>query len=717
MASWFDQVKNAKIKPLAADLGIEFSRDGKKFRPCLSCGATQRSDDDRRSPVGTSATGAGWHCHACDTSGDVIDLVALRVAGRRMAEAKGSAADVRAWFAERNMVSAGGSTPDGRRTTRVRHAVVSQRAPKPISAAKENMIDDDDDEPVKKPAENKLDDDDDGLTMEAAPKPGAVAAGKLFDWKSISWEACHAALMARETPEARAVYDYMVERRKLTEQAIIWFGFGVYVDASGKPVLTEGRPWLTIPLRDEHAAVVNVRFRSVPMAGTCVCDGTGCKKCKTYRVCSKRPLPLFGSESLADVNEAGPVIIVEGELDVASAYVHGFTAGVVSSTAGATGWTDAWYDLIEPFQDIVGMMEHDPKGDEAWVDITEKLGSHRCRRGTVPGEVKDWNDALIAGVSAERMAKAIDDAKSSLAVRVVKPSDIGVDFEARLAQDPNALRGIQTRSKSLNKLMGGLRPGLIIVSGETAHGKTTWLTWLLWSLAADGHDVLITSYEQKPIGSYQKLLRLQLGDDFSNTSPAQRRAAEVELDKHVHMLKHAGNTGFDEMLSSIEYAKRRHNVKAVLIDHLGFVTDQDAEDERREIERVVRKLAVWSSELDLIIFLVAHPGNTQPKSNGKYERPTLKSLKGASAIRQDADDVLIVERVDPDFNPVTRKGVPYPRTTIHGDKIRSEFGMNGGSVTMAFDPVSTMYADTWEETPGYARIAVVPAGNSLLDDD
>ena len=81
---------------------------------------------------------------------------------------------------------------------------------------------------------------------------------------------------------------------------------------------------------------------------------------------------------------------------------------------------------------------------------------------------------------------------------------------------------------------------------------------------------------------------------------------------------------------------------------------------------------------------------------------TLRDLKGASAIRQDADDVLVVEPVKP------TKEVPWPRSRVHADKVRSDFGVSGGVATLCFDPGSQVYADQWTDTPAGKDGLLVP---------
>ena len=58
---------------------------------------------------------------------------------------------------------------------------------------------------------------------------------------------------------------------------------------------------------------------------------------------------------------------------------------------------------------------------------------------------------------------------------------------------------------------------------------------------------------------------------------------------------------------------------------------------------------------------------------------------------------LVVQRLEPNEK---RK---YTACAVYADKIRSEFGVAGSHCTMAFDPLSCVYADEWIETPSGSK--------------
>ena len=490
-----------------------------------------------------------------------------------------------------------------------------------------------------------------------------------FGWDSRLADRCERALWREE---GASVLSYLRDGRGFSEESIRAFGLGALL-------VSPGESWVAIPLRDSRGSIVNVRFRRLPSD-----EASGSK----YRVCAGRPLPLFNSERLGGEDP----IVCEGELDVVALYEYGWKESVVSGTGGAGTWREEWLDLLEPSSSLLLCYDDDDAGDKGATALAAKLGPYRCSRVRLPRN--DAGSCLAGGVEREVVAKAIDEAATMLGIEVCGVSAFADDIE-RIAENPEELVGRPTGSERLDDAIGGLRSGLIVLSGETGQGKTTFATWLMAQQARMGVPTLITSMEQSPVGTVQKLLRGQIGGDWLAVSASERREAMSALGRlPLEILKHRGNIGREDLLDAIRYSVRRRGVRNVLIDHLGFVLDPEAKDERKEIESIVRELSIVAEHEQVTIILICHPSNMHI---AQKRRVSLSDLKGASAIRQDAHEVWIVEAAKP------TKQRAYPATWVHFDKVRSDYGASGASVLLAFDPLATTYADSWSETPSGQR--------------
>jgi len=434
--------------------------------------------------------------------------------------------------------------------------------------------------------------------------------------------------------------------------------------------------WLVIPLKDKYGKIVNLRFRTVPPTP------------KTFRVCPSRPMPLYGAHTLSSKDDF--VVVTEGELDVLALNSYGYQNNVVSGTTGAaTNWKEEWLNILEPYKGFYLWYDSDAAGEDGAKKLAEKLGKYRCFR--VKSKEKDVGEILQAQKPAEYVSRVFDQVEEYVENNLNKADSYSAEIE-QLIKNPHVLRGISTGSHKLDTVLGGIRPGLWVVTGDTGHGKTTWVTWLLWEQALRNTPVMVTSFEQRPIGTVQKLLRAQIGGDFTKINEAERQKALIELgDLPMYILDHYGELSSDKIIETIRFAKRRYGIKIAMVDHLGFLTGTEQnENERIVIQNIVRKMATISVIEGITIILVCHPNNM---SIAQQRRVMISDLKGASSIRQDAHVALVIQRQEMS----AERG--FPAATVWVDKVRSEFGLNNSHCTMAFDPISCVYADTWDETP------------------
>lgn len=668
MNGWIDDV-NEKLTVQEA-VRLTGRRTGRhdSFGPCPACNADKRGAEDRRGPCGARRDGKGWHCFACEASGDAAELLALVWQGARMRElTREQRQALHDRCAEQGLCNPAGSPPVrvGAPAARARPAA-SRAAPDPGWRVRQ----------AGEPTER------------AEPEPPAAGAGP-FDWQPDLPERCEAALWA---PEGAQVLAYLQGRGFLPETLRHW-KFGAHLLRRGGRVVEQ---YVALPVPRRDGKVVNMRFRSVP--GPCLhCEGAGCERCKSkgqvgkvYLRCTGAPTTLFGVHQL-DSDANSEVVITEGELDVVALWQYGLRTNVVSGTAGAGTWEDSWLDQLEPYRSFVLAYDTDDKGDAGADKVAKALGLDRCSRATLPR--KDAGQCLEDVVSQREVQAAIDNAASMLGVKLARVGAYTDELE-RMIEHPEELRGATTGSEKLDKALGGWAPGLVVVTGDTAAGKTSFATWCALEQTLRGQPALITSFEQRPIGSVQKLLRAKLGGSFLKRTKEERRAAMQALDvMPMFILDHYGELNAQQLMQALSYARRRKGVRFALVDHLGFLV-RDAEDERRAIEDAVRSMALFAVQNEMTVLLICHPNNLAVV---QQRRVMLGDLKGASAIRQDAHCGLVVERLLPG------KMVKHPAAAVHCDKVRSEFGIQGARVTMFYDPEACVYADTWEATPMGAR--------------
>lgn len=681
-AEWIGQVKRAGLAAAGELVGVK--RRGKGWGPCPACRADRRGSEDSRPPL-TSNDSVGWRCWACGAHGDPADLLAYAVAEKRLDECSPGEKD-----AVRERAEAAGIVRDGQRgaplparragapgpgrpgapgrpgggagaATRKVTVALPGRPGQGAPASVEVEVDDD------APADGDGPEDRRWLGSVFHPGLAAECTARLWD-----------------DPDAESVRRYLLngpgagpggtDGRRLTEAAVRKWKLGAYRSP-------DGLWWATIPLLESHTGdVVNVKFCRVPTE-------SGVRRKPKYFNCPGRPLPLFGARALS--NDLGaPVIVVEGELDVVAMWCYGWERSVVSGTSGAGSFADDWLDVLEPFERFVLFLDDDEKGDEGAALLMEKLGRGRCDRARPP--LKDASEAWAASVPEEQVRRAIDHAEAGTGMRVVRAGSLIDRLEARISGRATSMFGIPTGSERLDTLYGGWWPGVNVVIGPTGTGKTTLTTWSLWEAARRECPALITSFEQNPDETLEKLMRMQLGGNFLDYTIADRAAAAAAMERTpLHIVDHYGRAHLADVIETLQRYRRRHGVRLALVDHLGFLVDSSKDDERRQIDHAIRELAIVGRSDDIAIVLIVHPDKAHRKGDGRRVR--LGDSKGASSIEQDATLGLVLERD-------ARVKVPHCVAIV--DKLRKEFGKGAGSSGLLyFDPVACLYADSWGMLP------------------
>ncbi len=453
---WIKQFKDRiGFSTVAEALGMSTHGGRARWRPCKACGQ-DRTGGDQRAPVTVGADMA-WKCHACGAKGDVVTLLCYAVASTDSPSNEGWE-QVRQFAVKQGWVKDEGGHVSGR----VRPM---GSALKPTAQSK----------PAAPPT-----------SPEETPAEQSVNTRGLFRWSEDLPERC-ASLFAN--PEAsgvkwpKAMCDiaievdrYLREYRRLADHVLLDAKIGIYVDEKGEMILSEGRPWITIPLPDKAGRFVNVHFRRVPIPGTCAaCDALGpwkecdpCRKGKRYRLCPNRPTPLYGADRLTP-GKGAVARVIEGELDVLALRTYGMGENTVSGTSGASNFAEDWLDSLEPFDSIYLCYDDDEAGKKGASDLAAKLGTYKCSKVTFPK--KDAGDCLIAGVPAETMARAFKVADSYLDVKLRKADEFRERVKDRL-QNTEQRRGVSTTSEVMDSAIGGWSNGLVVITGETGNGKS-----------------------------------------------------------------------------------------------------------------------------------------------------------------------------------------------------------------------------------------------------
>ncbi len=172
---------------------------------------------------------------------------------------------------------------------------------------------------------------------------------------------------------------------------------------------------------------------------------------------------------------------------------------------------------------------------------------------------------------------------------------------------------------------GGMNFGdLVILSAPTGMGKTSFAQFMTANLSAAAFPVLWFSYEVLPKYLWEKFEEMGINSD--------NFLAYIPL-KHV--------TGMVEWIEQkILEAKKKFWVKAVVIDHLGFLVPRRVEKKMENysayLGQICRDLKAVAIREEIIIILPVHMRKT--------DEPEINDIAFSAGIAQEADLVFTIAR-------------------------------------------------------------------------
>ena len=211
--------------------------------------------------------------------------------------------------------------------------------------------------------------------------------------------------------------------------------------------------------------------------------------------------------------------------------------------------------------------------------------------------------------------------------------------------------GIPTPWPSLNKLIGGLRRGqLIVVGARPSTGKSAFLAQIAAHAVKRGQHVTVFSFE---MGGAEILLRtlceearvdghkLRHGRLMQGEREAIVRAVD-SLSGGLRICDQPPAT-VAAIRTACRKAKAEGRLGLVCIDYLQLLEVPGRRENRvQEIAEISRGLKLLAAELELPV-LVAAQLNRLPETERR--RPVLSDLRDSGSIEQDADVVIMLHRV------------------------------------------------------------------------
>jgi replicative DNA helicase len=198
---------------------------------------------------------------------------------------------------------------------------------------------------------------------------------------------------------------------------------------------------------------------------------------------------------------------------------------------------------------------------------------------------------------------------------------------------------------NLDRVLGGFRTGEVtVLSAETGCGKTTLTVQLAMQIAQQNVPVWINSYEMNRVVMMRKFASKIIGRRLKYqafTDAEKQRFKDWDCKYNLYLNTITDVVTVDSLRKQMEIASIVYNVKLVVIDHLDYINSDD-EAHHLAIDNIMKNLHIMAMEFNVAVILVVHPKQSTLNPN----ELTIKDLKGSSGIRQYADNILLLTRMD-----------------------------------------------------------------------
>ena len=181
---------------------------------------------------------------------------------------------------------------------------------------------------------------------------------------------------------------------------------------------------------------------------------------------------------------------------------------------------------------------------------------------------------------------------------------------------------------------------LSIWAGINGHRKSLLTGQVMLAVCAQGETVCIASLEMTPVRTIQRLVRQML----AGMHPTEDRVQNCieALGERMWLLDYQGTLDADTIVGLGHYVARELGVRQLVVDSLmklGIGVDDYTGQ-----KRVIDQLCALARDTGLHVHLVAHARKGQRET----DRLDKWSVKGATEITDQADNVLLVQRMPED---------------------------------------------------------------------